>query len=192
MAKSLKRHAEEEYTVVLIKPDGVRRKIVGEVVSRFEKVGLRLAAAKLIWVNRTHVGKHYKNDTHYLKSVGEKALENYSKYGFDTKESFGTKDALEIGKKVRDWNMEFLTSGPVFAILLAGPDAVKIVKKIAGYTFSPDAGPGTIRGDLGADTIFKSNFEGRAAENIIHVSTNKKEAAFEKKLWFKRNEIYKY
>ena len=107
-----------EQTVVLIKPDGVRKGIIGEVLARFERVGLKLVASKMIWVDKTFVGKHYKDDDAYHKSVGEKTLENYQKYGMDAKENLGTKNPIEIGQIVRKWNMEFLSSGPVFAMLL--------------------------------------------------------------------------
>src|SRR3989339_1843482 len=92
-----------EITVVLIKPDGVKRKIVGEIITRFEKIGLKLTASKLIWVDSTHAGKHYADDNEYHKTVGVKTLENYKKYGLDVNENLGTKDPVEIGKIVRKW-----------------------------------------------------------------------------------------
>ena len=118
-----------DYTVVLVKPDGVEKGIVGELVTRFEKIGLKIAAAKLIWVDKTHVGKHYKDDNQYHKTVGTKTLENYKKYGFDAGESLGTKSSLKIGQMVRQWNMEFLSSGPAFALLLAGPAQYLLFEK---------------------------------------------------------------
>ena len=181
-----------EETVVLIKPDGVRRGLIGEVISRFEKVGLKIKAAKLIWVNKTHVGKHYKDDDEYHKTVGTKTLENYKKYGFDAKENLGTTNPVVIGRMVRKKNMEFLSSGPVFAMLISGPEAIMIVRKIVGSTFPSEALPGTIRGDYSYDSAILCNLEKRATNNIIHASGDKKEAIFEKKLWFKKGEIYSY
>jgi nucleoside-diphosphate kinase len=179
-------------TVVLVKPDGVRKGIVGEVLNRFEKVGLKLCAAKLIWVDKTHVGKHYADDEAYHKTVGTKTLENYEKYGVDVNENLGTSDPVEIGKMVREWNMEFLSSGPVFAMLLEGPEAVRIVRKIVGDTFPADASPGTIRGDYALDSAKVSNVAKRSTQNIVHASGNEEEAEFERKLWFKEEEIYEY
>lgn len=181
-----------EFTVVIIKPDGVKKGIIGEVVGRFERVGLKLVASKLIWVDKTHVGKHYQDKDAYHKTVGEKTLENYQKYGLDAKENLGTKNPLEIGRMVRNWNMEFLSSGPVFAMLWEGPQAVLIVRKLVGNTFPSDALPGTIRGDYSLDSAYESNMEKRTTRNIIHASGNKEEAEFEKKLWFRKEEIYKY
>ena len=182
----------KERTVVLIKPDGVKRALAGEIISRFERIGLKLLAAKLIWVNKTVVGKHYQDNNSYHKSVGEKTLENYQKYGLDAKESLGTKDPVKIGKMVRKWNMEFLSSGPVFATILEGPGAIAIVRKMIGHTFPAEALPGTIRGDYSFDSAYLSNTSGRTTLNIIHASGSKKEATLETKLWFKRNEIYTY
>ncbi|OGM56106.1 nucleoside-diphosphate kinase [Candidatus Woesebacteria bacterium RIFCSPHIGHO2_12_FULL_46_16] len=182
----------KEQTVVLVKPDGVRRGIIGEIMARFERVGLKLVAAKLIWVDKTQVGKHYPDKKDYLTSVGKKTLENYQKYGLDANENLGTNDPYKIGKMVRMWNMEFLSSGPVMALLLEGPEAVQIVRKIIGHTFPSEALPGTIRGDLSLDSAYLSNSQKRTTLNLVHASGNKEEALFEKKLWFKRSEIYSY
>ena len=181
-----------EYSVVLVKPDGVRRGIVGEVVTRFERVGLKLAAAKLIWVDKTLIGQHYRDDKGYHTSVGTKTLENYKKYGLDAKESLGTKDPIKIGKLMRKWNMEFLSSGPVLAMLWEGPGAINLIRKIVGNTFPYDAAPGTIRGDYAFDSSFNANVNSRPAQNIVHASGDSEEAEFERKLWFKEDEIYSY
>jgi len=181
-----------EITVVLIKPDGVKRKIVGEIITRFEKIGLKLTASKLIWVDSTHAGKHYADDNEYHKTVGVKTLENYKKYGLDVNENLGTKDPVEIGKIVRKWNMEMLSAGPVMAMIWQGPPGtVELVRKVVGYTFPFDALPGTIRGDYGFDSYY-ANLEKRTADSIVHASGNVKEAEFERKLWFRENEIYEY
>jgi len=182
----------QEYTVVLIKPDGVRKGIMGEILSRFERVGLKIAAAKMVWVDKSFVGKHYSDDNNYHKTVGIKTLENYKKYGLDAHENLGTRDPIKIGKMVRLWNMEFLSSGPVFAILLSGPDAVTIGRKLVGHTFPAEAAPGTIRGDYSYESAYLSNSQKRTTQNLIHASGNKVEAEFERKLWFKEEEIYSY
>lgn len=182
----------DQQTVVLIKPDGVKKGIIPDVLQRFTRVGLKLVAAKLIWVDKTLVGKHYTDKNEYHKSVGKKILENYKKYGLDVNESLGTKDPVKLGKMVRNWNIEFLSSGPVFAMLLEGPEAVQIVRKIVGHTYPSEALPGTIRGDFALDSAYLSNLQKRTTENVVHASGNPEEAEFEKKLWFKREEIYKY
>ncbi len=181
-----------ESTVVLIKPDGVKRGLVGEIISRFERIGLKIVAAKMIWVDKTTAGKHYRDDNDYHMSVGVKTLKNYEQYGFDANENLGTKDPIKIGKIVRRWNMEMLSAGPVLAILLEGPGSIALVRKLTGFTFPADAVPGTIRGDFGIDSSYQANLEKRTAKSIIHASGSKEEAEFERKLWFKEKEIYDY
>ncbi len=184
---------KEEYTVVLIKPDGVKRGLIGEVVSRFERVGLSVAAAKLIWVDAEHVGKHYRNDKDYSLAVGKGTLKNYKRYGIDPGEDLGTKDPVKIGNMIRKWNMDYLSSGPVFAILLYGFGTVELVRKMVGSLFPFDSSPGTIRGDYALDSFVTANVLRKgSAQNIIHASGTKKEAEFERKLWFKEKEIYSY
>ena len=184
---------KREYSVVLIKPDGVRRGLVGEIIARFERVGLRIAAAKLIWVDAEHVGKHYSSDEEYCLAVGKGTLKNYKKYGIDPKEDLGSKDPLKIGRMIRKWNMDYLTKGPVFALLLEGPGVVMLVRKMVGSLFPFDSAPGTIRGDFALDSFITANVTRKgSALNIIHASGADEEAEFERKLWFKESEIYEY
>ncbi len=183
---------KKEQTVVLLKPDTIKRGITGEVITRFEKVGLKIRAAKLIWVDEVHVGKHYSDNKEYSKRVGEKTLENYQKYGIDANEDLGTTDPIKIGKMIRKWNMDYITAGPVFALLLEGYGSVALVRKMLGSLFPFDSAPGTIRGDYATDSFLTANLNKRSAENIIHASGSVEEAEFERKLWFKNSEIYDY
>jgi nucleoside-diphosphate kinase len=181
-----------ERTVVLVKPDGVRRGLVGEVIHRFEKMGLKIVAMKMMWARQEHLGKHYKNENDYLVSLGKKTLATYEEYGKDAGEDLGTKDPLELGKMVRKWTINYVGSGPVVAILLEGRHAMENVKSIAGPTMPVKAPPGTIRGDLATDSAAYANAEKRGVENIIHVSGSIEETQFEEKLWFTEKEIHKY
>lgn len=181
-----------QQTVVLVKPDGVRRGLVGEILTRFEKVGFKIAAIKMVWVDRERVGKHYSDDREYLTNIGKRTLEDYQKFGFDPGETLGTSDASEIGAMVRNWNMDALTSGPVVAILLEGINAVEIVRKMVGPTNVSVAPAGTIRGDFSIDTPVLATLKKRPIKTVVHASGNVEEAEFEKKLWFRNNEIHKY
>lgn len=181
-----------EKTVVLIKPDGVKRGLIGEILTRFEKVGLKIVAAKLIWVNKTMAGRHYSEDVDYTRQVGQKILENYQKYGIDPNEDIGTTNPLKIGKMVRKWNMDYINRGPVFAFLLEGYGSIQLVRKMVGSLFPFDSAPGTIRGDYGTDSFLTANLNKRSAENLIHASGTPEEADFQRKLWFKEREIYSY
>ncbi len=182
-----------EKTVVLIKPDGVRRGLSGEIISRFEKMGLKVIAMKMIWIDKEFAGKHYPmSREELLKGIGEKTLKTYEKYGKDPKEELGTMDPLEIGKLVNNWNMEFLTSGPVVAMLLQGIHAIDNVRMIAGNTLPVFAEPGTIRGDYSIDSPALANTKKRSVRNLVHASGNVEEAEYERQLWFKEEEIYDY
>lgn len=183
----------KERTVVLLKPDTVKRGLVGSVLSRFEKTGLKIVAMKMVWVEEDLLKKHYPDDrTEFLKGMGEKTLKTYEKYGKDAGEEIGTKDALEIGKMVNSWNIEFLKSGPVVAFLLEGHNAIDNVRQIVGNTLPTLAAPGTIRGDYSTDSPVMANQQKRAVKNLIHASGNKEEAKYEEELWFHKDEIYEY
>ncbi|MDP3964592.1 MAG: nucleoside-diphosphate kinase [bacterium] len=184
---------EKERTVVLIKPDGVQRALVGNILGRFERIGLKIIAMKMVWVDKSMVAKHYPDDrTELLRGIGEKTLTTYEKYGKDVKEELGTMDPLEIGRMVNQWNMEFLSSGPVVAILLEGLHAIDNVRMIAGNTLPTFAEPGTVRGDFSVDSPALANAKKRAVRNLMHASGNSEEAKYEEQLWFKEEEIYEY
>lgn len=182
-----------ERTVVLVKPDGVKRGLVGEIISRFEKIGLKLIAMKMVWVDKDMVAKHYpESRTELLKGIGEKTLKTYAKYGKDANEELGTMDPLKIGKMVNDWNIDFLSSGPVVAILLQGAHAIDNVRMAVGDTLPTFAAPGTIRGDYSIDSPALANATKRSVHNMIHASGNIEEAKYEEELWFRKEEIYNY
>jgi nucleoside-diphosphate kinase len=182
----------KERTVVLLKPDTVKRGIIGEITSRFEKVGLKIVAMKMVWVNQDLVAKHYPDNRDYLTAVGNKTLKSYAEYGKDPGEELGTKDPYEIGVMVRKWNMDFLSSGPVVAVLLQGLHAVDNVRMMVGHTLPRFAEPGTIRGDYSMDSPILANLDKRPVKNMIHASGNVEEAQFESQLWFRDNEIHDY
>ena len=184
---------QKERSVVLVKPDGVKRGLVGEVITRFEKMGLKVIALKLIWVDKSLAEKHYpESRKELMKAIGEKTLKTYEKYGRDPKEEFGNIDPEKIGEMVNKWNIDFITSGPVVAILLEGAHAIDNIRMIAGNTLPVFAEPGTIRGDYSIDSPVLANAKKRAVRNIVHASGNVEEAKYEEQLWFRNEEIYDY
>jgi len=180
----------KERTIVLVKPDGVKRGLIGEVISRFEKMGLKIVAIKMIWADKELASKHYPDSrTELMKAIGEKTLATYEKYGRDPKEEFGDLTAEDIGKMVNKWNIDFITSGPVVALVLEGVHAIDNVRAIAGNTLPVFATPGTIRGDYSIDSPALANIKGRAVRNIMHASGNTEEAKYEEQLWFREADI---
>ncbi|MGC9046562.1 MAG: nucleoside-diphosphate kinase [Minisyncoccia bacterium] len=180
----------KEKTLVLIKPDGVQRKIVGEIISRFERVGLEIIGLKMVKVNEELAFKHYGYNEEWFEKVGKKVKEFYEQVGFDPGEEFNKLSLKEIGKLVQKWNVDFLTEGKVIAMVLKGYHAVEIVRKMVGDTYPHRAAPGTIRGDYALESPLVANVSKRSVRNIIHASGSVEEANLEIQLWFKNNEIF--
>ncbi len=182
-----------ERTLVLVKPDGVKRGLVGEITARLEKVGLKIVAMKMVLVDNQHVAKHYPDSrTGLLQAMGEKSLKTYAKYGLDPMKILGTTEPVAIGKMINEWNRDFLSSGPVVAMVLEGLHAIDNVRQIAGNTLPTFAEPGTIRGDHSIDSPALANTKQRAVRNLVHASGNLAEATYEIELWFKPKEIHDY
>lgn len=176
-----------ERTLVIIKPDGVQRSLMGEILHRFERTGLKVVGMKLVWPSEELVGKHYTDDEAYLKGVGEKALANAKERGEVKKES-----ALEIGQRVRRTNMRYLSVGPVLVMVLEGNTAVQTVRNMVGGTNPLTADVGSIRGDLTIDDFTQADMEQRSVRNLMHASGDVSEAKREISLWFKENELHDY
>jgi len=174
-----------EQTLVLIKPDGVQRGLVGDIISRFERCGLKIVAMKMEYVSKEQAGKHYIDDETWLNEVGKKSIESYAKKGIVMKES-----AREIGLKVRQYLINFLSMSPVIALVVEGHNAVSHIRKIVGVTSPGDALPGTIRGDYSFDTYTLSDKSNRTIQNLIHASGTVEEAKREISIWFKPEEIH--
>lgn len=183
---------KEEKTVLLIKPDGVRRGLVGEIISRIEKRGLKIIALQMIWATKDQIDNHYPKDESWLRRIGEKTSKNYREYGLDIKKELGTEDPLEIGKMVRQWLIDYLTSGPMVKMVIKGIHAVAMVRKITGPTMPSQAEMGTIRGDFSVDDATAANREKRAIHNLVHASETKEEAEHEIAFWFAPEEIHDY
>jgi len=152
-----------QQTLVLVKPDGVARGLVGETIKRFEQRGLKIVALKLTKVDKNFALKHYTEDL-----------------------------AIRRGAHIRKLMSEFLMSGPVVAMIVEGVDAIENVRKIVGSTESKAALPGTIRGDFSHISFSHADERKIAVKNIIHASSDEKDAEYEKKLWFSMDEVISY
>ena len=181
-----------ERTLVMVKPDGVLRGLVGEILHRYERAGLKIIGMKMVYADRDQAMSHYPASEEHMTIMGGKSLETYEKYGLDPVEYVGTKDPLEIGKMIREWNADFLSSGPVVAIVLEGNHAIDNVRMITGNTLPVFALPGTIRGDYSVDSPALANSRKRAVKNLIHASGDPEEAEREIKHWFKDSELHSY
>lgn len=190
--KKLNMMRDMEQSVVLVKPDGVQRGLIGEIIARFEKAGLKIVALKMVAIDKKMAFKHYGVTEEWFENVGKKVKEFYQQQGYDPGEDFFTRPNKEIGRMVQKWNVDYLTAGPVVAMLVEAPGVIEIVRKIVGPTYPQTAQPGTIRGDYSFDSPLLSNTHGRSVYNLIHASGNAEEAKIECQLWFKETEINAY
>ncbi|MBI1862888.1 nucleoside-diphosphate kinase [Candidatus Microgenomates bacterium] len=182
-----------EQTLIVIKPDGVVRGLTGEIITRFEKAGLKMVAAKMLMVTKEHASKHYPADREELwTGIGNKTLDNYKALELDAIKLLGTDDPKKIGDIVRVWLLDYIASGPVYAAVFEGPHAVELIRKICGHTLPLLSAPGTIRGDYSFDSAYLANKGQRAIKNLIHASGTLEEAKYEIPLWFGPKEIQKY
>ncbi len=178
----------KEKTLVIIKPDGVQRSLIGEIIKRFERIGLKLVALKMIIPDAEQVEKHYLIDPNWKKNVGEKAIEAYKKKGIEPP----TNDPEEAGQRVLDGLKKYMTSGPVVAMVWQGAHACAIVRKVVGSPEPLSSDVGTIRGDFVLDSYQMADTDGRAVRNLIHASGNPEEAEKEIPIWFNEDEILRY
>lgn len=148
-----------ERSLVIIKPDGVERGLVGEIIKRFENAGLKLVGMKMVWIDKKFAEKHY--GAHKQKPFFKELV-------------------------------EFITEGPVVAFVIEGVHAVDNVRRLVGHTSPHEAAPGTIRGDFAHISMAYASKKGLGGKNVIHASGSKKEADYEIKLWFKKEELHSY
>lgn len=179
-------------TVIILKHDTVARGLMGEVVKRFERAGLKLVAFKFVHAEKDLAVKHYPTEESWFRTVGERTLTEYNEKGLDPVKEIGTADPVAIGKLVKRWNVDYLTEGPILTMVWEGYDAIKQARKIVGSTNPAVALPGTIRGDYSIDNAELANALRRPFRNLIHASGDEGEARNELDLWFDASDICEY
>ena len=185
-------HPKKEHTLLILKSDAVKRGLAGEIVSRIEKRGLKIIALRMFWASQEQVDDHYPKSQEWISRLGEKTLKNYKEYGIDPIKELGTNDPIEVGKQVRGWLIDYLTSGPMVKMVIEGIHAIKMVRKIVGPTMPADADMGTIRGDFSVDDATAANKDKRSIRNLVHASETPEEAEHEINFWFIPEEIFDY
>jgi nucleoside-diphosphate kinase len=181
---------KNERTLVIIKPDGVQRSLIGEIVRRYERVGLKLCAMKMVQADEAMATRHYYEvgGDEWIEEVGRKARAAYEQKGIEPP----YKSNQENGQAVLKSNAKYLSAGPVVAMIWQGAGAVELVRKITGATAPLLADIGTIRGDLTLDSYTLADTDQRSVRNLIHASGTVEEAKKEISIWFDRQEILKY
>ncbi|MEK7554134.1 MAG: nucleoside-diphosphate kinase [Patescibacteria group bacterium] len=181
-------HPKTERTLVVVKPDGIQRALIGEIMKRYERIGLKLVALKMFVPTEKMIEEHYLLDSDWKKNVGEKAIASYVKKG----EVPPSSDPTEVGDLVVERLKKYMTSGPVIAMVWEGAHSVELVRKITGGTEPRSADVGTIRGDFVVDSYQIADSADRAIRNLIHASGSVGEAEKEIPHWFGEQEIIKY
>lgn len=181
-------HHSKERTLVVVKPDGIQRSLVGEIIRRYENVGLKLIGMKMLVPTQEHIETHYTLDPNWRRVTGEKTIKSYKEKGLTPP----SEDPLAITAVILENLKKYMTSGPVIAMVWQGAHAVKIVRKITGGTEPLTSDVGTIRGDYVLDSYQMSDSDSRAVRNLIHASGSVEEANAEIAHWFSPEELTAY
>lgn len=184
----MKPHPKSERTLVIVKPDGVQRSLVGEVIKRYERSGLKLVAMKMMRATPELIEKHYSMDPDWRRVTGEKTIKSYRDKGLTPP----FEDPIKVTGIILEKLKKFMTAGPIVAMVWEGAHAVQIVRKITGGTEPLTSAVGTIRGDFVLDSYQMSDADGRAVRNVVHASGSAKEASDEIAHWFGPSEIIDY
>lgn len=179
---------KNERTLVIIKPDGIQRTLIGEIIKRYERIGLKLVGIKMLVPSKELIEKHYTLDPEWRMKTGLKTIKGYTDKGLKPPQT----DPLKITAVILKNLVNYMTKGPVIAMVWQGAHAVEIVRKITGGTEPLTSTVGTIRGDYVLDSYRMSDDDGRSVRNLVHASSSVKEAEDEIIHWFKKEEIFDY
>jgi nucleoside-diphosphate kinase len=180
-------HPKKERSLVILKPDAIQRSLIGELIKRIERSGLKLIALKMVNATEDQCWTHYNKDDSWFKEKGEKVAENRKARGLELE-----KEPIKYGKDIIKALVKFMTCGPVVPMIIEGNQAVAIIKKLVGGTEPTTSDVGTVRGDLTIDSYELANMGERAIRNLIHCSDKVEEAEREIDIWFNKEEILSY
>lgn len=178
---------KKERTLVILKPDAIQRSLMGEIVSRVERTGLKFVAFKFLVPAPDQCQEHYKKDKAWFLEKGNRIIEDRKNHGLPIE-----KKPIDYGQDIIQANVNFLTAGPVLIMVIEGNSAVGIVKKLVGSTEPLTSDVGTIRGDHTIDSYLLSSADNRSVRNLLHCSDSPEEAEREIKIWLDKKEIINY
>ena len=180
-------HPKKERTFVIVKPDGVQRALLGEILARYERTGLKLVGLRFGMADEKKLWEHYNKDDSWFLKKGTKIAADKKANGLAA-----DKEPIEYGKDIIRQLVTFMTAGPVLMMAWEGNQAVAVVKKLTGDTEPATSDVGTIRGDLTLDSYEIAAVDDRAVRNLIHCSDAPEEAKREIALWFGENDLLNY
>lgn len=184
-------HPKKERTFVILKPDTIQRGLVGEIIKRFEQIGLKIVAMKMHRADEAKLWEHYNKDDAWFLKKGEKIVANRQGLGLPV-----DKEAIEYGRDIIGVVVKYMRAGPVVSLVLEGNNAGNVVKRIVGGTEPATADTGTIRGDFALDSYYLCDVDGsRGMRNLIHCTDpadGEGAATREIGIWFTPEEIFEY
>ena len=181
------RKPHQERTFVILKPDTVQRSLMGDVIGRFERVGLKFVGMKMIVPREEQLLTHYNKDEAWFLKKGDRIVKELAEAGLPV-----TKEPIEYGKDIIRTIVHYMTAAPVLAMVLEGNQSVAVVTKLVGSTEPATSDVGTIRGDFTLDSYGHSSYENRAVRNLVHCSESPAEAEREIAIWFTEDELMNY
>lgn len=181
------KHPHQERTFVILKPDTVQRSLIGEVIKRFERTGLKCTAMKMFMADEARLLKHYNKDDAWFLKKGTRIVEDLEAQGRPVE-----KEAIEYGKDIIRTIVRYMVAAPVVAMVWEGNEAVAVVTKLVGTTEPKTSDVGTIRGDFTVDSYSHSSYENRSVRNLIHCSESPEEAEREIAIWLGEDEVMNY
>ncbi len=181
-----------EKTLIIIKPDAVKRGLVGKIIETFENVGLKLLAAKMVKPSKDVIKNHYPGTPEWIKEMGEKTLASFKQSGVDVKEKMGTDDPEKLGAFVYERLINYWMEGPIIVMVWEGPEAVQIARKLRGHTIPFLAQTGTLHASYSFDNSILSSSLNRVVKTFVHASGSVEEAEREIKYWFGKTDFKNY
>lgn len=184
-------HPKKEKTFVILKPDSVQRGLIGDIINRFENIGLKIVAMKMIVATEEKCHEHYKKDDIWYEKTGNRIIKNRESQNKNIEKS-----AIEYGKDITKALIKYMTASPIVVMVLEGNNSQKVVKRLVGSTEPASADTGTIRGDFTLDSYYLCDVDdSRAMRNLIHCTDpedGETQAEKEISIWFNEDEIIKW
>jgi nucleoside-diphosphate kinase len=184
-------HPKKEKTFVILKPDAIQRGLVGEIIKRIERIGLKIVAMKMMQANEELIFKHYNKDDAWYTRKGQGIVDNRTKLGMPVE-----KEAIEYGKDIIRKMVHYISACPVVCLVIEGNQAQAVVKRLVGGTEPTKADTGTIRGDFALDSYFLCDVDdSRGMRNLIHCTDPEDgPEAYDREveIWFNKDEIHNY
>lgn len=181
------RKPHQERSLIILKPDAIQRSLMGEIITRFERTGLKFTAMKFFVPTKEQLEEHYNKDDEWFLRKGNLVVEELKAHDRPIE-----KEPIEYGREIIDTIVHYMTAAPVLAIIVEGNQSVAIIKKIVGSTEPVTSDVGTIRGDFTVDSYGHAAYEDRAVRNLIHCSESPEEAEREIRVWFDEGDLMKY